>query len=110
MFQTGTYWPPVELNGYGQPRPGNWPKPQVIKCRYEQRVEVIRGREEREFTSNAQVYPDRILDRGGWFAPGDHSDVSDPYDVAEQIDAQEIVDVRCVPSPLNDEQEVKVWL
>lgn len=107
MNQTATYWAPCHLDGYGQPRPGNCPEPVTIKVRWEDRQELMRDPEGREFRSQAVVYPAEMVSRGGWLAKGDHTDTQDPQDVNG---AFEVRDVRCTPSLRGDKYEVKTWL
>lgn len=108
MHQVGTYWPPAGSDKYGQP--DAFGEPELVYCRIEYRNELRRDRRSRDFLSSAIVYPEKSLRRGGWFAEGDHTDVTDPFAVAEAIGAQEIRDVRETPDLLGQHVEVKVWL
>lgn len=107
MFQTATYWPPAPLNRYGQPDEAARPAPELLRCRWQDQVELHYEATEREFRSNAIVYPEKVVERAGWMALGDFTDTADPTQVDS---AYQVRDVKLSPDIFNELQEVKVWL
>jgi hypothetical protein len=104
MRQTATYWPPEDNDGFGGRVLGY---PRTIQCRWQDTTDLFRDAEGREAVGTAIVYPAEELQLRGYLALGDHTDVSDPKDLAE---AYEVRRVQQSPSLAATEVLHKVFL
>jgi hypothetical protein len=104
MRQTATYWPPSSNDGFGNVAHG---APVVLKCRWQDQIELAIDPQGEEFVSHTIVYPDRALAVQGFIALGDSSSEADPT-VLEH--AFEIRQVGVSPALKNDKELHKAWL
>ena len=101
--QTITYWEPGTPDGYGGT---TYPEPVTIKGRWEGRKELFIDAEGNEVRSQSVVYPDQLVELGGYLYEGE-STASDPTTVDGAL---EIRAVRRVPSVKGTQEVIKVWL
>ena len=62
LHQDAMYWPPVGNDGFGGMTYGT---PVLIKCRWQDRMTLVRDAEGKEVTSSAIVYADQALEVEG---------------------------------------------
>lgn len=104
MRQDATYWPPGSNDGFGNVAHGS---PVVLKCRWQNTIELVIDPQGEEFASHTVIYPDRALQVGGYMALGDLSATLDPVAVEG---AFEIRQVGVSPALKNDKELHKAWL
>jgi hypothetical protein len=68
LNQKLTYWAPGELDGFGNPV---WLAPVVIKCRWQDKQQLIRAKDGQEKVSAAQVWSEQVFDFNGRIAKGE---------------------------------------
>lgn len=103
MTQTATYWPP------GANAPGgdvSYGAPVAIKCRWQDKRDLVRSADGQEVSSSAIVYPDRELADKGYLYLG-AAVSANPRTV---IGAREILARGTSPSLDGSVQLHKVWL
>lgn len=103
MNQTATYWAPGARDVYGKITVGS---PTTIKCRWQDKAELVTSPDGKEFTSSAVVYPDQALAREGWLYLGT-STAADPRNVSG---AKEIKQIGSSPNLRNTQTLNKAWL
>lgn len=108
MGQQATYWAPSGPDGRGGTRYET--APVVIACRWQHRAEKFRSSKGEEMTSQAVVYPDRVLEAGGRLALGDLTGEADYVDPRRLEGALEIMGVQDSPSIDATMQLNKVYL
>lgn len=103
MKQTATYWAPGVNDGFGGV---SFSAPVTLLCRWQDKSELFRDAEAREFTSSAVVYPVQPLERQGYLFLG----ISSEADPTSVDGAKEIRQIGSSPSLRNTETLNKVWL
>lgn len=68
--QVCTYWAPGSPDGYGGTVDAS---PALLKCRWQDKQQLIRGGDGKEITSSAVVYLDRAVSLDGKFIRGDYT-------------------------------------
>jgi len=104
LLQTATRWPYSGPDAFGD---GDYDAPELIDVRWEDRRELIRDADGRQFASSAVVYAGQPLAMQDYLAPGDETASSDPRSVAG---AREIRQVGRVPSLDASDEVLKHWL
>lgn len=103
MNQVATYWAPGANDGFGGLVYG---APVLIKCRWQERVTLVRNAQGREVPSRAVVYVDRKLLPQGMLILGDFVASLDPL----AIGASEILSSGSSPNLRATLELNKVWL
>lgn len=103
MNQEATYWSPGQNDGMGGLVYG---APVLIKCRWQDRVTLVRNAQGREVPSRSVVYADRPLEAQGMLLQGDHLTSLDPLAVR----ASEILSAGSSPNLRATQTLHKVWL
>lgn len=103
MHQTATYWAPGMNDGMGDLVFG---APVLIKCRWQDKMTLIRDAQGRQVPSRAIVYSDRKLDPQGMIILGDLTNLTNP----RAAGAMEILATGSSPSLRATTELHKVWL
>lgn len=107
LNQVAVYWPPGQPDGLGGRAYGTAVE---IRCRWQNVAEVYRSSQGEELTSSSVVYPDRVLEIGGFLALGSFED-DITYTTPGDVDgSREIRQVSASPSLRADKQINKVYL
>ena len=108
MPQVAVYWEPGPNSGFGA-CDFTLVDPVVINCRWQDKAELVRDAQHREFTSTAVVYPDRELAPGGYVALTTLDDDGQP-DSGTPERAREVRAAGASPSLRNAFSLQKTWL
>lgn len=103
MNQEATYWSPGQNDGMGGLVYG---APVLVRCRWQDRVTLVRNAQGAEVPSRSVIYVDRKLEPQGMLLEGDHTGVEDPLSVR----ASEILSVGSSPNLRATQELHKVWL
>jgi len=104
MRQDATYWAPGGLDLDGQV---SFDDPITVKCRWEDKNEMVRDTNGDEFVSTAQVFTAQAVERRGYLAKGDQTATADPRTLD---DAHEIKQIGSIPNLRNTKELLTAWL
>ena len=89
LQQTATYWKPNSENEFGKKV---YDEPEFLKCRWEDRNELLRDKRGQEITSKSRVYFCTALDLDGFVFLGESWD-TDPHEVNGAFEIRQIAKV-----------------
>lgn len=109
MNQVATYWTPGSNDGFGGVVLG---PPVVIKCRWQNKRDLVRNAQGQEVVSSTIVYPDRALQHKGYLALGDFTDQVDSDGLLDpkEVGGSQIIQVGDSPSLDGTTTLYKVWM
>lgn len=103
MNQQATYWAPLGNDGFGGL---SYDAPVLVRCRWQERVTLVRNAQGKEVPSRAVVYVDRKMVPQGLLILGDFTAANDPL----ELGASEILSAGSSPNLRATLELNKVWL